>query len=594
MRPRSQIAPLPNVINGADPNLISPGLRGGPLPQLDVNAFTAPARGAADIGEGLQRLGPAMTALYEKKNEADMVNAEFAYKKDLMQTQVDIQAAVDSEPDHSKWAGIAEQQWGAFEQRVDQLPNMPKQAREMIGQSMQLEKIRTLGGLKISAAKQSVNDAEKSISSTVDYAANSGDSELLKTTVDGAVASGFYTPEQGRDILFKGQKRVAAVQENNQWTGIQGQIAQDPEAARKGLEDGSIAASDANRARGLHAAHAAISLQKQGVTDALNAPIASGEWVVPEQVDAYRKEHPEVTDEQAIHAKTAIEKLNKADHNQWVVANADRNISAGMAAVRDYDPNADKDRLEYNRLYTWGVTNLPPGVRDQYLTGLHSRASGKGVEEKDPKMKATVETLNKMETDGQFGPYTTKVHKTVVDDAGVSHAETETVINWRQKAEARDLRVNIETGMRAFMQQHPDATQSEQLTEINRLKPIAIQARALAPKDMGAPPSGFVGPLQGQQKSTVPVRQKSTEVELPKDPGRKAKEKTQEEESIPDTPGVIAQQDTTSDPGDGLPTVDAPGLFPEGGDKTVGGDSMFEYDDSDVTNSSGPSRRKKR
>lgn len=574
-RPNTPIQGLPRVADPQSIGLVTPNLAGGAqVPRLDTSAAIQPAMGMAKVGTGLEQLGNAGMELWQKKQQADSITAEYKSSELMAQARTDVASAVAAEPDQSKWGEIAEGRMGQLSNDIQQLPNVPDAAKAAITNKLSLFAIDLKGGLQRGAIDKSMRDAENSADAVISRAGVMGDKALGESTIDGMVAQKMWTPAVGEYKKTQLGVQVQKKQEQDFKTGFSSFAYADPKAAMESVDSGDFKGREEDKQWARHTAHAALGQQNQALTEELNTHVQNGDWVSPEQVDQYTKGRPEFTEAQKAGAKVAVDKLNKAAHVQWMEANSDQNTATGMAAVRAYDPKGDNDYKQYDQLNTWGHTNLVKGELEIYSNALKSKLSHPQgpAEEKDPRMKDVTTILNNMQANGEFGGFKSPAIEKIpdVNQAGdpITRTRVHDKIDTDKQAAAMTARLQTEGQLRGWMKLNPDAAVTDIKKQIEVFKSPPVRANfldSLAPQaflggrfDGGALPNGQPGPVNPNRPENAPIT-------LPQDPGRKAKEKEKEDAKEDRTPKGSA------DPG-------GAGLFPsdERG-RTVGGDaSMIE------------------
>lgn len=563
----SKLIPFPSrvVPDPGAQGIISPNLTGGNLPRLDTSAAIAPAQGMADAGKGVQQLGGAMGALAEKMEQSDTTTAEHALALKMDQTRYNIAAATIKERDRSKWDGIADSMLSQLAEEAKNLPNVPESARKLLDYKMAQFGVDIRGGLKVHAAEKSIGDARSSIDAVIAHAGATGQEALGETTIDGAVAAGYYPKEVGEKKKDDLRKDVEQFQTNQKKQQFLSAVQADPEAALKIARDPAYNVKPDFRAWAEHTGVAAVRAATADTINELDSHVQSGEFVSVEQVDAYKEKNPKITDEMANNAKKNVRALNSAAHQQWKIDNSDTNISRAMSAVRGYDPKADSDDLkEFDRINTWIARNLVPGDKGVAETALRAKLANKAVEtEKDPVLKDVIKDLDGMTDRGDFGGYTTKRIETVETD-GVKHTATVTDVDYQRKAAAEDARIKVEAHLRAFKKANPKASYTDLMTEIGRVKPAAQSAvfidnlRDSTGGGVFAIPQIYGPPLPKGTSAMPPVP-------LPEDPGRAPKAKPVEDDNEDKTPKGSAD-------------VGNADLFPvgEGGNIVGGGNILLD------------------
>lgn len=583
----SQPLPLPTrmVPDPMSLGIISPNLGASrSITKLDTAAFVGADEAKASIGQGISKVGSALDQIALKKNEADAITAQYKAAELMEQTKADISQEVAGEQDQSKWSGIADARLGQLSTALTNLPNVPPDVKAGLDHRFNMFGIDVRDGLGQHAIRKSIGDAIGSANAVVQRAGMSGDLDLGTSTIDGMVAKHFMTPEEGELKKDQLSKQVQVTRQNQMKSTGEAAIQADPQAAYDHFTSKEFDAPPPVKQFLIQKAHAALMQDKEATGSALMSKVDGGQIVVPAQIDQEKEINPKITEEQAAHAKRALQSINNADRQQWNTENSSKTISGAMSAIRAYDPSFDPDRKQYDAINAYISSNLVTGDKEQARQALTSRASGKAIAEKDPVMQATVKTITDMQAKGELGgfsaihvqniPYTNEEGKTAY------HHPSNVVIDRDAQAKSRDLAIQIEAHMRDYHAANPAATNEDMLNEIHRVTPDYVSARA-ATSAFGIPRTGRVIPddRTGIQ-SDVPVRSDPADIikGLPQYPGRtpKAEESPKAKDDPSKKEEALPEQSSTADPGDGLPEVGGGELFPKAdGDKIVGGDSMM-------------------
>ncbi len=592
------------VLDPMSLGIISPNLgASAATTKLDTAAFVGADEAQASIGQGIAKAGSALDQIAIKKNTADTITAQYRAAEAMEQTQANIALAVANEPDQSKWDGIAAEHLGRLSTTLDGIPNVPPDAKAGIDHKLTMFTTDTYEGLGVHAAKKSEADAVDSIHAIVDRAGRTGDAPLGIGAIDGAVAHGLITPERGADMKVIFGQRVQATRENQMISTGEAAIQADPRAAYDHFKSESFDAPPTVKQRLIRAAHAALVQDKQAVSDDLLGKIDKGSIVVQSQIDEEQKNNPKITDDIASHASRVMDSINSKKKQQWNVDNSSLVISGVMSAIRAYDVRKDPDLKAYDAINSYISESAVPGDKDVLRRALKTASSplgGGAVKETNPVMQVTVKTLDDMQKKQEFGiKYITpgKASYTFKDAAGKTRVANPQAPSIDRDAEARsqDVKIKIEAGLRDYLARKPDASQEDMINEMHTLIPRYAAARSV-PTIWGIPLRGIVP--DDQTKSTVPTRRDPADIirGLPQYPGRipKAEAVPDEEERPAEKEESLPEQTGTRDPGDGLPSVEAPSLFPQEGGNVVGGANMLlplpEQDGGDLP----PDRKKKK
>lgn len=435
-RPRNLIPMTPRVQPDPALNVITPRLeRAGRTPQLDTTAAIQPALGAAKIGEGLQKAGGAVLALAERVIENQTITAEFKQAEMSEAARNDIAAAVASEPDYSRWTGIAEGRLGELEKSLADLPNVPGQARPVIDHKFQMFKTDIMGGLKVHAVKQSEADAVQAGLDVVRLSGRRGDMATGMTTIQGLVETKRITKERG-DLLADGLKEdVEKKHADDQLEMVRGMARINPQATIEGIESGAITKgwSEETIDRGLEIARFQKRLgASKASTDLINrmllppvnpdGSVNKDAITTDAQIDDYAKDNPNFTPQMAQTAKNWLAVQSKSSLKQYYIDNADKLASRYYTMAMQFDP-AKNSREEYFALLQQ-INHLPANMRDA-ATLLEQKMTGQPITPAKPMYALGESIMDDWLKQGLFGAYDnnfqvwdTKNNRPAVDSRG--------------------------------------------------------------------------------------------------------------------------------------------------------------------------------
>ncbi len=414
LRPNGSI-PLPDRLV-ADPGpagLHAPNLAGaGATTRLDVDAATAPGRGMAAVGQGLQQLGNATIQLAQKKQEADAVVAERKAALLIQQANADVATAVAGEADQSKWADIATDRMNTLQSELAAIPNVGQKARELIDYKFSANQTDVVDGLEQHAAKKSLADAAQAIGDTVADAGLSGDEKLADATIAGGVERKLITPEQGRLLKDRFARQVEETKQVKQKESILAAVRENPELALGILKDDKLQVNESVRAWG-------INVAQQGIREATGAQISDMENEVakglggalpnPEAVDGWaekwEKDHPgqpKFSPAMKATARAHVARMNDATAKATMAANGPQIASQLWTEVDSFDPKT-ATREDYLALKA-RIGELPTEMQKDLREPLEARWNGTPAPQQQGAIALGERILTNMFRSGSFGP----------------------------------------------------------------------------------------------------------------------------------------------------------------------------------------------
>lgn len=401
------MVPDPGPGNFANVNLAGAGA----LPRLDMEAATAPGRGTAAIGEGLQRAGSALGQMAEKKAEADSIVAERHASLLMAKANADISAAVAGEADQSKWGDIATARMGALQGELAKI-NVDPKTRETIAYKYAANHIDVVDGLKTHANRKSLADAAQAIGDTVSDAANMEDEALADSTIAGGVARKLISPEQGNLLKerFRGIVKERAV--IRQKESILGAVREDPQQALAILQDDRLQVSESTRAWGINAAQQGIREATALAVNDMENEIAKGlggglpnPQAVDEWAEKWEKDHPgqpKFSPAMKATARGHIVRMNDATARATMAANGPVIASRLWSEVDAFDVKT-ATRETYLQLKA-RIAELPAEMQSEVQGPLEAKWNGTPAPEQRTVLAHGERILNSMLRSGAFGP----------------------------------------------------------------------------------------------------------------------------------------------------------------------------------------------
>lgn len=474
LRPKQQL-PLSGrmVLDPGPQGIASPSLSGaGATVRLDTQA-----EGIAKIGEGLQNLGSATSALAEKVTEARSITGQNKAAEIMAKANADIANGTATEPDAKKWGGISDNTLNTAEQQLQALDLDPK-TREIVNHKFAMNKYDVQQGLGTQAIRKDFGDARAALINTMEHAARTGDTALYNSSrkILTAGPHPFAREDEAVEIDDKAKaiaKETQDLQRANVFAGI---ANKDPDKAREFAESPNFTGDEIQRARFLEVARSAKQRAVADATQQGQDMLAQPETLPdgtqnpafissPKQFDTWRQGDPLVTPEVRSQLKAAWDRQRSNVRKQQVAANAPAIFSKLYTEVQEFDgsnPNDPNTQSVYVDIRT-RIGELPP---DAGAAGLQAQLDAKWKNKPAPVDKTLQggahSYTNSMFKDNKFGKW--QWDEPILDgntgkpvmNTHTHLPETRHIVDESAKRAAMVQKMQFDTEITREIQRHPE------------------------------------------------------------------------------------------------------------------------------------------
>jgi hypothetical protein len=347
-------------IQGLRGIVLNPQSLSGGSVEVDARGAMALGQGGARFGQGVASVGGDLMQLAEEQARAVAIRQETDAENEMADAEGKIQIAMTQEQDETKWAGIAAEHLGNFEQNLFGR-EMTAAARDAVRVKVAGWKNRVGHFVGMASARRSVERAREGIAAKATRMMQAGDyggvDALLRQPGTAKFMGEDWVARQESATIEHAQAKQRESRANDAVTiaRTQGKAA--------AIEYVHSSEADPVEKERLMAEVDSIHRDEVGKAgDEFEEAVYSGALKVPGEVDAWKKDDPRITSKMREQFKAYIARKNDATAKANIEARAPELSSKLLSDVKQLDPNTATDE-DFNALRLQ-IAELPEGYRE--------------------------------------------------------------------------------------------------------------------------------------------------------------------------------------------------------------------------------------